>query len=518
MTRATLKTKHVTESPLHWPVPRLHFGSPIGYSILIVALLAMSGCGSSVDPPAIQESNTARPTPATSKKQNEGSVADAPAELSFKDHNVVFVSFDALQAAHVGCLGYSRDVTPTIDSMAANGFNFLNATSVSSWTVPSSMTWFTGVYPSEHRIVNKYAVYNPPETKIADLRDLAPDLVTLADVLKQNGYATGGFTGNAGVSGGFGYEQGFDEYYYDKGKFGRLDQSIPRALQWLKANKDKKFFLFLHGYDVHGQSTPPGGFDYRFVNDGYDRRYTGAELEQELLRELGLEKGQLTMRDEDVRFWRAIYDEKIQRMDAKFQKFLEEFDKLGLSDKTIFVLTSDHGTEFYEHRRFDHGFTLYQELIHVPLIIKLPGHTTTAKIDDRISSVDIMPTVLDLLGIDPTDKVKEQLRGQTLVSAMQGSTLQRDVFSETNYREYTYKRSIIGPDGFKLIYTLELRLRELYDLENDPGETKNLAESHSDKADELEERLFEHFRAIGHDLRSRPWPIGLNPVYPSQAE
>lgn len=485
---------------------------------LCVLLIALGGCGSSVDPTPSGKSNAIDDAPGTSNQQSDAPPDHPSAKLLFKNNNLVFVSFDALQAAHVGCLGYPRDVTPTIDSIAASGFNFRNAISVSSWTVPSSMTWFTGVFPSEHRMTNKYAVYNPPVSKIANLKELSPDLVTLADVLKQQGYATGGFTGNAGVSGGFGYEQGFDEYYYDKGRFGRMDQSIPRALEWLKANKDKKFFLFLHGYDVHGQSTPPGGFDYRFVDENYDRRYTGAELEQEILREEGLEKGELKMRDEDVRFWRAIYDEKIQRIDAKFKNFLAEFAKLGLSDKTIFVLTSDHGTEFYEHRRFDHGFTLYQELIHVPLVIHLPGHTAAVTIDDRVSSIDIMPTVLDLLGIDPPKKVKRQLRGQSLVPAMQRSPVNRDIFSETNYREYTYKRSIIAPDGWKLIYTLELRTRELYNLTADPGETKNLAESNPDKADELESRLFEHFKSIGHDLRFRPWPIGLNPVYPSQAK
>ncbi len=485
---------------------------------LCVLLVALGGCGSAVDPAPSGKPNAIDDTPVTSKQRTDDPSKDTSAKLSRNNYNLVFVSFDALQAAHVGCLGYPRNVTPTIDSFAVSGFNFRNAISVSSWTVPSSMTWFTGVFPSEHRMTNKYAVYNPPVTKIANLKELSPDLVTLADVLKQQGYATGGFTGNAGVSGGFGYEQGFDEYYYDKGRFGRMDESFPRALEWLTANKDKKFFLFLHGYDVHGQSTPPGGFDYRFVDDDYDRRYTGAELEQEILREEGLEKGELTMRDEDVRFWRAIYDEKIQRTDAEFKNFLAEFTKLGLSDKTIFVLTSDHGTEFYEHRRFDHGFTLYQELIHVPLIIYLPGRTTAVTIDDRVSSIDIMPTVLDLLGIDPPEQVKRQLRGQSLVPAMQHSSVKRDVFSETNYREYTYKRSIIAPDGWKLIYTLELRTRELYNLTDDPGETKNLAESNPDKADELESRLFEHFKSIGHDLRSRSWPIGLNPVYPSQAK
>ncbi len=228
------------------------------------------------------------------------------------------------------------------------------------------------------------------------------------------------------------------------------------------------------------------------------------------------------MRDEDVRFWRAIYDEKIQRADQQFKTFLAEFAKLGLSDKTIFVLTSDHGTELYEHRRFDHGFTLYQELIHVPLIIKLPGQTVATAVDDCVSSIDVMPTILDLLDIPLSDKVKQQLRGQSLAPAIQHSTVKRDIstdiFSETDYREYTYKRSIIAPDGWKLIYTLELRTRELYDLANDPGETKNLAESTPDKADELERRLFAHFDRIGHNLKTHPWSIGLNPVYPSQAQ
>ena len=128
-----------------------------------------------------------------------------------------------------------------------------------------------------------------------------------------------------------------------------------------------------------------------------------------------------------------------------------------------------------------------------------------------------MPTLLDLIGIRPSDKVTRQLRGHSLVPALQGKPVERDVFSETNYREYTYKRSVISPDGWKLIFTLEQPVRELYHLIDDPGETADLSEVNSEKADELERRLFEHFRSIGHDLEAREWPPGLNPVYPSQA-
>ncbi len=432
-----------------------------------------------------------------------------------KDCNVVFVSFDALQAAHVGSLGYSRNVTPTIDAVARQGYSFSEARSVASWTVPASMSWFTGVYPSEHRMTNKYAIYNAQLKQPARLRELAPQLTTLAEVMKLNGYATGGFTGNAGVSGGFGYEQGFDEYFYEKQRFGSFDQSVPKALEWLKEHQDEKFFLFLHGYDCHGQATPEGGYDYRYVDKDYDGRFIGSVQEQEILREEGLANGHVTLRDADVHFWRAIYDEKIARADEKFRKFLAAFDALGLTDKTIFVLTSDHGTEFYEHRRFDHGFTLYDDQIHVPLIIKLPGKAGGRVIDERISSIDVMPTILDLAGIKLSEKVRMQLRGRSLVAEMEGQSAPRNLFSETDYREYTFKRAIITPDGWKLVHTLETKTSELYHLPSDSAEAKNRVETEPERARELEQMLFDFFRSIGHDLRHKSWEIGLNPVYNS---
>lgn len=439
--------------------------------------------------------------------------------LKYKDYNVILVSFDALQAAHVGSLGYARNVTPTIDAMAKDGFNFSRNMSVASWTVPASMTWFTGVYPSEHRLTNKFAVFNPPaNNKLSNLKELSPDLITLAEILKENGYATGGFTGNAGVSGFFGYGQGFDQYFFEKGKFGSMGVSIPKALDWLQAHKEKKFFMFLHGYDMHGQNVPAEGFDYRFVEKGYDRKYTGSAQEQEALREEGLEKGMATLREEDVRFWRAIYDEKIQRTDAKFKGFLAEMERMGLMDKTIFVLTSDHGTEFHEHQRFDHGFSLYDELIHTPLIIKLPKLAAGKIITDQVSSIDVMPTILDLLDLQLPAKVKKQLRGNSLVPAFRGAAVAKDVYAETDYRQYTYKRSVITTDGWKFIYTLENKSRELYHLAKDPGETRNLVAQEPRRAYELEQQLFAHFKSIGHDLNAKQWVPGLNPVYDSQAK
>jgi membrane-anchored protein YejM (alkaline phosphatase superfamily) len=335
--------------------------------------------------------------------------------------------------------------------------------------------------------------------------------------LKKNGYITGGFTGDAGVSGVFGYNQGFD-VYIDKVKFGDMEQSVPKALEWLAENKGKKFFLFLHGYDSHGQSEPAEGFDYRYVDPNYRGKYTGSKEEQEALREEGLANGHLHLQNDDVTFWRAIYDEKINRTDERFKRFLKGMEKLGLMDNTLFVLTSDHGTEFYEHKRFDHGFSLYGELLNVPLIFKLPNQSAGKIIKEYVGTIDIMPTILDLLDVEVSKKVQQQMRGTSLVPAMQGEPVTRDVFAETNYRLFTYKRAVITQDGWKFIYTLESKDKELYNLKNDPQELKNVVDEQPRVSYELEAKLFAHYKALGHDLTKEKWVTGLSPVYASQGK
>ena len=442
---------------------------------------------------------------------------EEPPELNarFKGANVIMVSLDALQAGHVHALGYPKDVTPVIDRLMRENYNFTNAVSVSSWTVPASMSWFTGVLPSQHKVVNKFSFYDPPRQIPSRLKELSPNLITLAEILKEQGYATAAFTGGAGVSGIFGFNRGFDRYVDDV-KFGSMEYTVPKALQWLKDNKDKKFFLFLHGYDVHGQCEPSEGFDYRYVSRGYDGTYTGSKKEQEALREEGLTNGKVELRQEDVDFWRAVYDEKINRLDRKLGEFLREVDDLGLMRNTILCVTSDHGTEVYEHQRFDHGFSLYEELIHVPLLIKVPAGGRGRQIGDQVSSIDIMPTILELLQIELSPVLRSQLRGISLVEAMRARTVSREVYSETDYRRYTYKRALRTSDGWKFIYTLESGEKELYNLRNDPGERNNLAEKEARLAYELEQRLFAYFKSMGRDL-SGNWETGCYPVYDSQA-
>lgn len=411
-------------------------------------------------------------------------LTDKKIDYTCRDCNVVFVSFDTLRADHTHYSGYERNTTPTLDEFAKRGFVFTNAISVSSWTLPSTMSWFTGVYPSTHKVLNKFTVLPNGGEKITNLKDVSPQLITLAEVFKENGYLTGGFTGGAGVNGQFGFDKGFDAYVDDK-DFAGFEYTYPKAIEWIKQNKDKKLFVFLHGYNIHGQYEPTGGYDKRFVDFEYKGKLTGSKDEQKDLREEGLSRGQIYLTKDDVRFLTAIYDEKIQRADEIFSKFVKEYEELGLMNKTVFVLTSDHGEELYEHGQIDHGHSLYDELIKVPLIITLPYSALGKKIDSQISSIDIAPTILDLVNILNTGQAKKQFQGTSLISLLNGQKAERNAFSETDYRYAVFLRTVRTVDRWKLIKDVEKKLDFLFNLNSDKEEKNNLSPKEKIKLNEL---------------------------------
>ena len=188
-------------------------------------------------------------------------------------------------------------------------------------------------------------------------------------------------------------------------------------------------------------------------------------------------------------------------------------------DRTIFILTSDHGTEVYEHNRIDNGFSLYDELIHIPLIIILP-ETKGRKIDTQVSSIDIMPTILELLDMSPDQKVKNQMKGISLIHLFKGKDMKIDAYSETDYRLYTHKKSIRTSDGWKFIYTFaeyqnKNDKKELYNLKEDPYERINLIEKEPKIAYELEQKLFAWIKDQNISYSSQ---LGCSPVYMTQCQ
>lgn len=437
-----------------------------------------------------------------------------------QDCNVIIIAFDAMQYSHVGYFGYEKNTTPNLDAFARDGATgFRDAISPAPWTVPTYLSWFTSLYPSEHQVVNRCSSYNGSYCEIADVRKLRPNTYTLAEILHENGYATAGFTGDAGARGASGDNIGFDVYIDTPSGFNSFNYSEPLAMNWITQHKDKKFFVFLHGYDAHGQDQL-GNFTGKFLDYNYTGKYTGSAAEQAQLREEGLAYGYVNISSDNVKFWRAVYDEKINNADARFGDFIQGLDKLGLLNKTMIIIASDHGTEFYEHGRFDHGHTLYQELIHVPLIIKIPSIKGVQVSSTQVSTIDFMPTVLNALGINVNQTVQNQMKGQTLIPAMIGKGIGRDIFSETDYRLYTHKRSVTTTDGWKFILTLaeypnKTDVKELYNLNTDPKDQNNLINSQPKIAYELEQEVLKHMKDMGTDIEG-PWIIGCSPVYSDQ--
>lgn len=433
-------------------------------------------------------------------------------ELRCFDCNVVVIGFDALQAGHVHHLGYGRETTPTLDALAGKGATFLKSYSAAPWTVPSFMSYFTSLYPAQHGLRNKFEIYTPQVQKIASVKETVR---TLAQEFKEAGYLTGGFTGDAGVLSDFGYDRGFD-VYTDEQPFGSVQRSSEHALLWLDANKGKKFFMFLHGYDAHGQfSELPKGYVSPFTTG--DASSVSASKQRDL-REEGLARGSLSVSDAERAEWVAWYDGKILEADKKIGAFIEELRVRGLLDKTLIVVISDHGTEVFEHGRVDHGFSLFDELIHVPLIISWPARELGLRISETVRTIDVAPTILAIAGITPTAAWTAQEEGESLLPLLTGEEREnRPVFSETDYREYTYKRSYISPDNWKYIRTLETGGEELYNLADDPHERENLAQSEPGRLSAMRAVLAEHLESVGESIDMKP-TAGCLPVYGDQCK
>ncbi len=433
------------------------------------------------------------PEKPTTDIETKTAIVQSPIKKPQNNLNVIIIGFEPLGSNHVGSYGYSKNTTPNLDAFAKEAFLFKNVVSPSSWTLPVFMSWFTSLYPSQHKITNKYSIITDSEQKLANLSELSPNVVTLAEVLKAHGYQTAGFTGSAGVSSDFGYAKGFDTYY-DKKIFAGFDDTMPMALEWINQHKNDDFFLFVQGYDVHGRFPLDEHASENFLYKEYKGELKGTEDEYWSLRNKNIDEGKLNLTKEDIKFLQSVYDAKISAADMRFGHFVKELQQMGIFDNTVIVISSGSGNEYYEHKRIDHGFSLYEELIQVPLIIKLP-QKKAGSTKNLARTIDIMPTILDILKVQ-TQQTKNQIQGVSLLPLIEGEEIKLDGFSETDYLLQTFKRAITAHDGWKFIISLDTDERELYDLNRDPNEQKNVIEQNGKTAYELEQKLFSHLSAI----------------------
>ena len=424
--------------------------------------------------------------------------------------NLIVISMDALRMDHTGLGGHAGGLTPNLDRFGDEAVVFTEAVSAASWTLPSHMSMWTARWPSVHRVTNKLSLLG--QGQMADTT-LSPGIETLPNLLCQAGFQCAAFTGGAGVSGRFGFQRGFATYIDDR-PFAGLDYSAPLALEWLRANKDERFFLFLHGYDSHGQHPLPESI---IKGIPYTGSLTGSIEEQAKLREQGLAAITAPGQDaslagavgpQDAAFLAAIYAKKVQQADERLGAFLDGVRQLGLFDNTLIVVVSDHGDEFLEHGGLDHGHTLFEEQLHTVFVMRVPGFARKQQVDGVVRTIDLFPTLFALL----EQPVPAGLDGQSVLPLLRGEETSRVAFAETDYRLFVHRRAI-REGRYKLILDLQDGERRLYDLEADPAETKDLSGGEPRRTYEMEQSLKRWMTAHGtnpqHYLGIQQKPIEI---------
>ncbi len=346
--------------------------------------------------PSIRERGTAdgvTPTDGDSPPDRRPS-PEAPRAATGRP-NVIIYLIDTLRADHLGAYGYDRPTSPNIDRFADDGVLFGNAQAQSSWTRPSVVSLLTGLRPRRHGVNRRQDA-------------LSGSVDTLAELLSREGYDTAGFVTNGNAGPDFGLDQGFEEFRYlresaDTRERHRLSDHLNGWLfHWLenRGQDQRPFFLYAHATDPHVPYTPVEPFRRRFAPE--------ADPEIGLLDNVrAVIQGRRAPTERTRQDLIDLYDAEIAFNDHHFGLLIERLKQLGLYQSSLIVLVSDHGEEFLDHDGWEHGVTLFDDQLHVPLIVKFPqndkfprkGTEAGTRADATVSQVDVMPTVLDLLGI-----------------------------------------------------------------------------------------------------------------------
>ncbi|HMF96808.1 MAG TPA: sulfatase-like hydrolase/transferase [Vicinamibacterales bacterium] len=363
--------------------------------------------------------------------------------------NLLLITLDTTRADRIHAYGFDGIETPNLDRLAREGVLFEQAVAPAPLTLPAHSSIFTGQFPPAHGVRDNGGFF-------LDDRE-----TTLAERLQARGFATGGFVGAYVLDHKWGIAQGFQTYFddFDLTKYQSLslasvdrpgNEVADRALAWLDTVRSSRFFGWVHFYDAHSPYTPPEPFKSRYAN----RPYIG-EI--------------------------AFVDSQVGRLLA----YLDDYD---LARNTIVVVMGDHGESLGEHGEGTHGFFVYQATMHVPLLIRAPYDAMSGRrVTDTVRSIDILPTTLELLGIKATDR----LEGTSVVPLMTGSKKELGLAA---YSEAIYPRFHFGWSDLRALtagrYKFVAAPRpELYDLQQDPTETKNIYSERQALGDRLNQEL-----------------------------
>lgn len=378
--------------------------------------------------------------------------------------SVLLISIDCLRADHVGAYGYDRDTTPHIDAFAEDAVLFETAVATAPMTLPSHLSIFSGLFPSRHD-GSKWA-------------KLALSVPYLPELLGNAGYQTDAIVTGAYLSQTFGFERGFDLYRYDHRS--PAAETVNQAIEFLRLSDKRNQFLFVHLIDAHWPYEPPDGLAGRFA----PRPRDVAALLQKVV------DNRAPSSSEETEQVVALYDAEIASADQAVGLLLDEMKTMGIYDRSLIVITGDHGEAFYEHGHWQHSKTLYEEVTRIPLIVKWPGRSPKGRVGRQVSQVDIFPTVLSAAKLPPPQS--DGIGLLEFVEETAEAKKRRRIVSENAWRsprgwarkvairteKWKYLVTIAGPPG-KEPEESDVRSEELYNLTEDPLEQNNLAEESS---------------------------------------
>jgi len=384
---------------------------------------------------------------------------------------VVLIGVDTLGADHLGVYGADRPTSPFLDQLAAEGVVFENAFATSPWTLPSFASIFTGKLQSGHgagiRLDRSEQDWEPQRVGLHRRVILDPAAETLAEALAADGFATIAVAQNPNLDPAFGVDRGFAVYDYVMGSHDdkrSADVVVDQALAWIDQRETEDVFLFVHFFDPHMQYGAPAPYGGMFT-DGF-----GDEFSLPIAvdpRQLNREAAGVPLRRKQ--FITAAYDEEIRFVDSQIERLVEGLRQRHLWDQALVIFTADHGEELFEHGGFEHGHTLYNEVIRVPLIIWGPDVVAGAR-TAAVSIADVMPTVLDSLGLP----VPNATFGISLSPYLRGAqpSSERLIAAEGTLYGPELKAGILWP--YKIIMDPRTDRATLFNLQVDPGETSPL--------------------------------------------
>lgn len=406
--------------------------------------------------------------------------------------SVVFVLIDTLRADYLGTYGFEGDISPSLDRFAEESIVFENAFSQAPWTKPAIASLFTSLYPEQHGVIAHGGQYGHRGDTSPRASALPQKAVTMAERLRRTGYATAAFVANPWIQRPLGFAQGFDVFdAKDTGNQVPASLILEKAALWLaRRDREKPFFLYLHLMDVHGPyDAPQSDYDALLGSPGLGEARPLSDDEARRRKGYLMKGGGTHGDDLALDSWRASYAAGVRSVDRQVGAFLDALAEDDLLTDTVVIVTSDHGEELAEHGAWDHGGTLFEEQIRIPLVVRMPGADTGRRVDRVVSLVDVMPTVLGLAGA-PAPK---GVQGEDLGPILSGGTLPG--------AGAAYSSGVKWRPGLRSVRTRDAKMLEsskgnhlLFDLESDPGET--VSASSPEKQAQLERLLAEHARRL----------------------